>query len=283
MHNWILYWILLLNITASANSILQDTTLIRQKLLVAIQQKDTLNVRNNTEKYAFYGDSMQKAWVYTQTASFYLSQKQPELTIKYARKALYLTKSNKAYLFYLCQSAYFLQSKYNLSDVNKDSVFAHNPDSSLYQKSLFVYLLSQLHQYEWKEAKALTKVYFKDSTKYWDSIYNVHVRNIRIKSVKKAMILSYIFPGAGQIYAGYPLQGFISLIIIVCLGLTMFYAIKNKWYLLAYFMVFGILRRFYLGGAKFAEKQVYFHNAKQNEKCVKNLKQEIEKVKKIKN
>lgn len=277
MHNWILCWILLLNITASANGILQDTTLIRQKLLTALQQKDTLTLRSSAEKYAFYGNNVQKTWVYTQTANFYLAQNQPELSIKYARKALYYAqkKQDKAFLFYLFQGAYFLQSKYNLSDLNKDSVYANSTDSALVKKSLFVYLLSQLHQHEWEEAKKTTKMYFGDSTKYWDSVFAVHTAKIRLKSVKKATVLSYILPGLGQVYSGYTLQGIFSFIIISLLGFFLFYTLKNKWYLFGYFMIFGIFRRFYMGGAKFAQKQVYYHNAKQNEKCVKLLKSEI--------
>lgn len=281
MHNWIIYWIFLLHITANANSYLQDTLLIRKNILLALQQKDTLNLRNNIEKYAFYGNNTQKTWAYTTLSTFYLTQKQPELTIKYVKKAfVYASKSDKAFLFYLSQSAYFLQSKYNLSDLNKDSVYAYSRDSVLLKKSAFTYLLSQLHQYEWKQAKTLLKLYFRDTTTYWDSVFTVHTSKIRLKSPKKAMILAYLIPGLGQIYAGYFVQGIISFLMISLLGLALFYAAKNKWYLLAYFMIFGLLRRFYLGGARFAEKQVYYHNFKQNEKCLKNIKQEIKKLQK---
>ncbi len=276
MHNWIFYLILLLNITANANSILQDTTLIRQKLLTALQKKDTLTLRSSAEKYAFYGNNVQKTWVYTQMANFYLTQNQPENTIKYAKKALlYAQKQDKAFLFYLFQSAYFLQSKYNLSDLNKDSVYANSRDSMLIQKSLYVYLLSQIHQYEWEEAKKMTKLYFRNSTAYWDSIFTVHTAKIRLKSVQKATVLSYILPGLGQVYCGHIIQGFFSFSIVSLLGFFLFYALKNKWYLFGYFMIFGIFRRFYMGGAKFAQKQVYYYNVKQNEKCVKMLKSEI--------
>jgi TM2 domain-containing membrane protein YozV len=266
----------LLNITASANGILQDTTLIRQKILTALQQKDTLTLRSSAEKYAFYGNNVQKAWVYTQLAKFYLAQNKTEFAIKYAKKALsYTQKQNKAFLFYICQSAYFLQSNYNLSDLNKDSVYTHTTDSILVRKSLFVYLLSQIHQYEWKEAQKLTKLYFSDTTTYWDSVFTVHTNKIKLKSAKKAVVLSYILPGLGQVYSGHIIQGFFSLTIVSLLGFFLFYTIKNRWYLIGYFMVFGIFRRFYMGGAKFAEKQVYYHNTKQNENCVKLLKNEI--------
>lgn len=276
MHNWILYWILLLNITVSANSILQDTALIRQKILVALQEKDTLALQNNTEKYAFYGNSIQKTWAYTQLANFYLVHKEPHMTVKYVKKALlYAEKEQKAFLFYLSQNAYFLQSKYNISDLNKDSVWSNDADSSLKQKSLFIYLLSQIHQYEWKEALSFTKLYFRDTSSYWDSIFRLHTSKIRLKSLKKAVVLSYILPGSGQVYSGYFIQGLFSFIMVSLLGFFLFYTIKNKWYLFGYFMVFGIFRRFFIGGAKFAEKQANYHNIKQNEICVKLLKKEI--------
>lgn len=278
MRNWILYSILLLNITANANSILQDTISIRHKILAFLSQKDTLNLRINVEKYAFYGNDKQKTWAYTQIASFYIVQKEPENTLKYAKKALlYAEKPYKAFLFYLCQSAYFLQSKYNLSDLNKDSVYAHSTDDYLLQKSLFVYMLSQLHQYEWKNAQSAVKLYFKDTTHYWDSVFTLHTSKIRLKSPKKAVFLSYLLPGLGQIYAGHLKNGLMSFIIVCLLGFFLFYTIKNKWYLLGYFTVLGIFRRFYMGGAKFAEKQVYYHNIMKSEKCKEMLKTEIKK------
>lgn len=276
MHNWILFWILLLNITALANGILQDTALVRQKIFMALQQKDTLSLRSSIEKYAFYGNNVQKTWAYTQIANFYLTENQSTMCIKYAKKALsYAPKQDKAFLFYLFQSAYLLQSKYNLSDINKDSVYANSSDSMLIRKSRFVYLLSQIHQYEWENAKKITKLYFKDTTQYWDSIFTVHTSKIRVKSVQKAVIFSYILPGLGQAYSGHILQGFFSFVIVSLLGFFLFYTVKNKWYLLGYFMLLGIFRRFYMGGARFAQKQVHYHNIKQKEKCAKELKNEI--------
>ncbi|MDW8302289.1 MAG: hypothetical protein RML38_07465 [Bacteroidia bacterium] len=274
-----LCWIVLWHTTLIANSFFQDTVQVRKAFLAAISKKDTFLVRNFAEKYAFYGDSVQRAWVYSQLAYFYLSQSQPQSALKYARKALKYEKDRKAAakLFYVCQNSMFLQSLYNYSDLYKDSVFTYTTDSILKRQSLFTYLLSQIHQYQWRAAQELTKKYFGDNSRYWDSVFSFHTSHVRLKSVTKAVILSYLFPGLGQWYAGFYAQGVISFVFVFLSILVLYFIVKKQWYLIAYFTFLGVFFRFYLGGAKFAQKQIHFYNLMQQEKCVQNLKIEIQK------
>ncbi|MDW8347180.1 MAG: hypothetical protein RML94_09510 [Bacteroidia bacterium] len=262
-----------------ANGLFQDTAQIRKLLLLDMSRKDTLSLRNNAEKYAFYGDSCQKAWVFTKLATFYLQQNEPQNALKYAKKGIKYQENKKeaANLLYICQVACFLGANYTYSDLYRDSVWVHSADSTLRKQSLFIYMISQIHQYEWEKAQNLAKSYFQDTSLYWDSIFTFYTSRIKFKSVQKAVIFSYLLPGLGQWYAGYKKQGLISFIFTSFVAFMLYFTLKEKWYLLSYFIVFGTLRRFYLGGARFAKKQVESYNLSQKEECVRGLKREIQR------
>jgi hypothetical protein len=70
------------------------------------------------------------------------------------------------------------------------------------------------------------------------------------KNPEKAQLLSFLMPGLGQVYAGYPKEGLASAG-LQALALSFgVYHVLNKYYLIGFFTGAGLFQTFYFGGAR---------------------------------
>ncbi|WP_169704725.1 hypothetical protein [Runella slithyformis] len=86
------------------------------------------------------------------------------------------------------------------------------------------------------------------------------------KSPEKAQLLSFIMPGVGQMYAGYPKEGLVSIgLQTLALGFGV-YHVWHRYYLIGFFTGAGMFQAFYFGGARRAELMAEETNRKRKAK-----------------
>ncbi len=92
----------------------------------------------------------------------------------------------------------------------------------------------------------------------------------RIRSEKKAELLSTFIPGAGQIYAGYPLEGVFSFLLQATALAYGGWEIYSRNYVTGWFVGFGMFQKFYFGGsgraAFLVQKRNYWEKKEFNQK-----------------
>ena len=134
-------------------------------------------------------------------------------------------------------------------------------DSNAVKRIAFLEILTLNETYQWGKAKALCSQYIQDHQLEQDinELYGF-VDKKPFKSIKKAKTLSWIFPGAGQMYAGAVGRGISSSVLTLgALTFGVFSAI-NGYYVSAFFTGLGLGRTFYTGGRRHAGYQVQQRN-----------------------
>ncbi|OJJ14879.1 hypothetical protein BKI52_40705 [marine bacterium AO1-C] len=166
-------------------------------------------------------------------------------------------------LLYEASLTAYLAQEYKQSlkfiDILKTTV----QDSSKIKSITFLEILALNETYQWEKAKQLCAQYIKDHQleQDIDALYGF-VDKKPFKSIKKAKTLSWIFPGAGQMYAGAVGRGISSSVLTLgALTFGVFSAI-NGYYVSAFFTGLGLGRTFYTGGRRHAGYQVQQRNLK---------------------
>jgi len=117
--------------------------------------------------------------------------------------------------------------------------------------SLDVLEILTLNELErWEESKMIFARYVTRNqlTIQVDNLYDFLKK--KPKNPEKAQLLSFLLPGLGQIYAGYPKEGFVSVgLQALSLGFGV-YHVLNHYYLIGFFTGAGLLQTFYFGGAR---------------------------------
>lgn len=193
---------------------------------------------------------LQKTWCYKALKQFDKAQKTaerialPSLRNDTAQAAVYYELALCAYLAeHYNESLHFvLQGRHFIKD------------SSLTANLLPLEILSLNELRRWDEGKAKFEQYAQQNgigASQRDSLYRF-VRNPRLRNPDKAHLLSMIFPGAGQWYAGYPSKGITSLAIqTLSLGFGV-YSFWHKYYFSGFFTGAGLFNMFYQGGGRYA-------------------------------
>ncbi|MDF7818195.1 hypothetical protein P1X15_11340 [Runella sp. MFBS21] len=115
-------------------------------------------------------------------------------------------------------------------------------------KIIEIMLLNELGH--WEESKAAFRKYAAQNQLFLDVDNLYREVKKKPKSADKAQLLSFIFPGLGQVYAGYPAKG------IVSMGLQAFalsfgvYHVWHRYYFIGFFTGAGLFQSFYFGGAR---------------------------------
>ncbi|MFN3381340.1 MAG: hypothetical protein ACK41O_17910, partial [Runella zeae] len=115
-------------------------------------------------------------------------------------------------------------------------------------KIIEIMLLNELGR--WDESKAAFQKYAAQNQLFLD-IDNLY-REVKKKpkSADKAQLLSFIFPGLGQVYAGYPAKGIVSMG-LQALALSFgVYHVWHRYYFIGFFTGAGLFQSFYFGGAR---------------------------------
>ena len=175
----------------------------------------------------------------------------------------YIVWSQKALMNFLLND--YENARAELNNV-KDNLELAYSDSILI---LEVLTLNQLG--EWDLAKNTIMKYPQYSALI-DSLYQF---TPRLKNEKLALVLSGIVPGSGQIYAGYPAEGLLS---IGFLAATLFggYALfTNGFYFSSISSGGGLALRFYTGGARRAKYLAEKRNAIRTERFNNLIKNQL--------
>jgi len=141
-------------------------------------------------------------------------------------------------------------------------------DSSLLKHSMYLRGLVFNELKKWEIAQRAFLIYIadinlsnerKDSLTEFIRIY--YERPPKMLSIKKASILSTLMPGTGQLYAGYPLEGLVNVLLQSSSMVFGFYSFLNKYYITTFTVATGALQVFYFGGVK---RTVYLAEKKNN-------------------
>lgn len=134
---------------------------------------------------------------------------------------------------------------------------ARKPDTKLL-------LIEVLCLNKWQQWNRAAEVYTAFFGAWKSATYeNPYLHLPRLKSVNKAQWLSTFIPGAGQIYAGKPLEALVSIIIQ---GAGLYYGITSfldHYYLSAWLAGAGLFGSFHMGGVRRSEVLVNQYNQKQ--------------------
>ncbi len=136
-------------------------------------------------------------------------------------------------------------------------------DSSITMNSYPLYSLVLNELEKWNDAKNLLQTYLIKSPLLSDTARNRMVSQVnelyneknipRLKKVNKAVILSRVIPGLGQIYAGYWGEGIASFLFnATALGLTAV-GVYYHYFITSFAIGFTVFEKFYVGNTKRAE------------------------------
>ncbi len=126
-------------------------------------------------------------------------------------------------------------------------------DSTLFSPLDVLEILTLNELDRWAESKEVFKRY---ATRHQlsvnvDELYSFLKK--KPKSPEKAQLLSFIIPGVGQMYAGFPKEGLVSVgLQTLALGFGV-YHVWHRYYLIGFFTGAGMFQAFYFGGARRAE------------------------------
>lgn len=122
---------------------------------------------------------------------------------------------------------------------------------SLLSEALQVVEILTLNELErWTESKAVFQQYAarKGLNINADELYKFLKK--KPKNPDKAQLLSFLMPGLGQVYAGYPKAGIVSLgLQAIALGFGV-YHVWHKYYFIGFFTGAGMFQTFYFGGGR---------------------------------
>lgn len=144
----------------------------------------------------------------------------------------------------------YLSQRYNEAYGQIQQTRFYIQDTTL-NVSLDVLEILTLNELErWEESKMIFARYVTRNqlTIQLDKLYGFLKK--KPKSPEKAQLLSFLMPGLGQIYAGYPKEGFVSLgLQALSLGFGV-YHVLNHYYVIGFFTGAGLFQTFYFGGAR---------------------------------
>lgn len=144
----------------------------------------------------------------------------------------------------------YLSQRYNEAYGQIQQTRFYIQDTAL-TASLDVLEILTLNELErWEESKVIFARYVTRNqlTFQVDKLYDFLKK--RPKNPDKAQLLSFLLPGLGQIYAGYPKEGLVSAgLQALSLGFGI-YHVLNHYYFIGFFTGAGLFQTFYFGGAR---------------------------------
>ncbi|WP_428657059.1 hypothetical protein [Runella sp.] len=139
-------------------------------------------------------------------------------------------------------------------------------DSTLFSALDVLEILTLNELDRWPESKEIFKRYVvrNQLSINADELYDFLRK--KPKSPEKAQLLSFVMPGVGQMYAGFPMQGLVSVgLQTLALGFGV-YHVWHRYYLIGFFTGAGMFQAFYFGGARRAELMAEETNRKRKAK-----------------
>ncbi|WP_157558605.1 outer membrane protein assembly factor BamD [Microscilla marina] len=212
---------------------------------------------------------LRKAYCHKRLKQFTLAQE----TVERAELLPAQDSVNYLLLYEVALNAYLAQQyKQSLKFINiiKNTI----KDSIKVQRVMFLEILALNETYQWNKAKQLCVRYIKlhQSDQNIEALYGF-VEKKPFKSIKKAKTISWIFPGAGQMYAGVFWRGVSSS--VLTLGSLTFgvFSVLNGYYASGILTGLGMGRIFYTGGRRHAAYQTQKYNLKKIAKYHQKIKE----------
>lgn len=149
-------------------------------------------------------------------------------------------------------------------------------DTLLTQRALFLKILVLSERENWEQTKFNLNKYFALHHIRTDTInFDELLPTRKIKSPKKARILSLFIPGLGQAYSGYPGRAVSSLLLQGAAAAFTVVSIMNGFYIEGISVGAIYFLRFYTGGARYAGQLAVKHNSKKNIEAKLKIKNRI--------
>lgn len=216
-------------------------------------------------------DNRVKAYSLLQKARCYKHLQSYEKAVNtLSRVSYYHLNDSLDYLIrYEAALNYYLLGNFTEANAQLEQIKLHVKDTTLLNQSLIlqIFIDNQLHTFD--KAKQDILHYLStielDSIEYIDAISEANIlyskkKLPKLKNEKTAQWLSVFIPGSGQIYAGYPLEGSINLLLHLA---TLAFAAEefyNGFYITAYLGGLGLFQKFYFGSFKRAAYLANKHN-----------------------
>lgn len=162
------------------------------------------------------------------------------------RTATYLTTKSEAKSEYQLELAVTLiaAQDYDLARLELVKVTMRTLPTQLYRRSLFLQAVASLYQFRWEDARESLRNYTTDAR--LEMLFE-EATDIPLKSANVARVLSTIFPGAGQVYAGDWSGGLNALLLNGVLGFLAVDMILDEYYVDAALWGVFIFWRYYRG------------------------------------
>ena len=164
---------------------------------------------------------------------------------------------------------------YDLARLELIKVTMRAPSTPLHRRALFLQAVASIYQFRWAEARESLRNYTTDER--LDMLFDA-ATDIPLKSARLAKVLSTIFPGAGQVYAGDWRSGINALLLNGALGFLTIDAVLDGYYVDA--ALFGILIfwRYYRGNTFHAEQAAELFNKQQTQRAADAILQRLQEL-----
>lgn len=184
------------------------------------------------------------------------------------------TDSVKRLMYYESILTSYLAGKYDLTLGRLKEARYYFPDINTRETDLIELLaLAELHQ--WKESQEKHLAYCKIHQQKVDSALFTSIINFKPKNPRKAELLSMLVPGSGQVYAGYPLKGLMSLLLNGSLIYFSVYSFSNGYIWSGAFTGVGLFFFFYNGGAAYAGQLAEQRNAHTYQRALRKIREDV--------
>ena len=157
---------------------------------------------------------------------------------------------------------------YDLAQLELIKVTMRTPSVLLYRRALFLRGVAYIYQFRWDAAREVLKNWSTDER--LNLLFDKAVNSPQ-KSVSVARLLSTIFPGAGQVYAGNWQSGLNALLLNGALGFLTIDAAFDRHYSDA--VLWGVLAfwRYYRGNTFRAEQTAEQFNTQQTQQAAEAI------------
>lgn len=225
----------------------------------------------------FHPDSIQTATVYQKIGLAYREQGFWQEAIIAMRNAVSHAFEEDTKSEYQLDLAVILlaSQNYDLARLELIKVSLRHPTGTLYQRALFLQVVTFIYQFRWEEAQVLLKDYTADET--LDNLLNITINQPK-KSARVARVLSAILPGTGQIYAGNWRGGLNAFLLNGALGFVAVDSILDQNYLDAFMWTYYIFLRYYRGNVFRAGKAVDEFNDNASRRAADNILKRLQTI-----
>lgn len=173
---------------------------------------------------------------------------------------LQLSDSLSYYLHYEAALCAYLAS--NSAEADFQLLQLHSLSDSAWRDScLLLQTLVDLEQEHWAESKQHLLRYAELHHLAIDTAKLIgDEKAFHLKDPRKARRLSLFFPGLGQAYAGKPLRGVSSFVLVAGSAAFFGISVSQGYYVSGTFTGLGLFSRFYSGGARYAGRLAEAYN-----------------------